>query len=77
MCLAIPGKVLSIDGTTARVDFHGVVREADVSLVPDATEGDFVLVHAGFAIERVDADDALEIDMILGEMAGLVEGDDL
>jgi hydrogenase expression/formation protein HypC len=77
MCLAIPGKVLSIAGTTARVDFHGVVREADVSLVPDVAEGDYVLVHAGFAIEQVEAEDALEIDGILGEMMGLLEDDDL
>jgi hydrogenase expression/formation protein HypC len=77
MCLAIPGRVLSVDGTTARVDFHGVVREIDVSLVPDVSEGDYVLVHAGHAIEEVETEDALEIDLILGEMSGLLEDDDL
>ena len=72
MCLAIPGRIVSVDGTTARVDFHGVVREVDITLMPDVTEGDHVLVHAGYAIEAVEPEDALEIDLILGEMTGLL-----
>jgi len=58
MCLAVPGKVLDIDGTTARVDFgHGVVREVDVSLV-DVAEGKYVLVHTGYAIQVMEEDEA-------------------
>ena len=58
MCLAVPGKVLEIDGTTARVDFgHGAVREVDVSLV-DVTVGKYVLVHTGYAIQIMEEDEA-------------------
>ena len=58
MCLAVPGKVLEIDGTTARVDFgHGAVREVDVSLV-DVTVGKYVLVHTGYAIQIMGEDEA-------------------
>ena len=74
MCLAIPGRIVSVEGTTARADFRGVVQEIDVSLVPDVSEGDYVLVHAGFAIETVEPEDALEIDLILGEMSDLMDG---
>jgi hydrogenase expression/formation protein HypC len=58
MCLAIPGKVLEIDGTLAKVDFgHGTVRETDISLV-DVTVGQYVLVHTGYAIQIMDEEDA-------------------
>jgi len=60
MCLAIPAKVLSINQNNAKVDFgNGVLREANVSLV-DVNVGDFVLVHAGYAIEVLDQKEALE-----------------
>jgi hydrogenase expression/formation protein HypC len=62
MCLAIPGKVLSIDGNNgmrlARVDFGGIVRQASLDFVPEAEVGDYVMVHVGFAISRVDAEEA-------------------
>jgi len=69
MCLAIPAKVVSVDGSTAKVDFgHGVVREANVMLV-DAEVGEYVLVHAGYAIQVIDkksAEETLELwDQIL------------
>ncbi|HHH77808.1 MAG TPA: HypC/HybG/HupF family hydrogenase formation chaperone [Thermoplasmatales archaeon] len=58
MCLAIPGRVLSIDGNTAKVDYgDGTTRNADISLV-NASVGDYVIVHAGFAIQILDADEA-------------------
>ena len=63
MCLAIPGKVIEIHGPHAKVDYGGVVREANISLVP-AKVGDYVVVHAGFAIEimrKEDAEKALEL----------------
>ncbi|HXZ23449.1 MAG TPA: HypC/HybG/HupF family hydrogenase formation chaperone [Methanomassiliicoccales archaeon] len=59
MCLAVPGKIISITDTTAVVDFGGVQRETNVSLV-DAKPGDYVIVHAGFAIQIVDEEEAKE-----------------
>jgi hydrogenase expression/formation protein HypC len=60
MCLAIPAKVVSIERDKARVDFGGgVVREVNVTLV-NVEVGDYVLVHAGYAIQTLDKDDALE-----------------
>ncbi len=60
MCLAIPAKILSLDGTKARVDFgQSVLREVNVSLV-DAKVGQYVLVHAGYAIQVLEEKEALE-----------------
>ncbi len=59
MCLAIPGRVVSIDGEAAEVDFGGVLRRVNVSLV-DAEVGQYVIVHAGFAIQVMDEDEAAE-----------------
>jgi len=58
MCLAVPGRVIAVDGEAefrmARVDFDGVVREACLAFVPETEVGDYVLIHVGFAIARVD-----------------------
>jgi len=60
MCLAIPARVMSVDGDKAQVDFgEGVLREVNVTLV-NAKVGDYVLVHAGYAIQLMDEKDALE-----------------
>jgi hydrogenase expression/formation protein HypC len=60
MCLAIPAKVLEVDGDVAKVDFgQGVAREVNVMLV-DARVGEYVLVHAGYAIQVVDQEAAEE-----------------
>ena len=66
MCLAIPAKITEMkDDGLATVDILGVTRDIALDLTPQATLGDFVLVHAGFAIEVVDADYAQEtIDLI-------------
>ena len=66
MCLAIPAKITEMkDDGLATVDSLGVTRDIALDLTPQATLGDFVLVHAGFAIEVVDADYAQEtIDLI-------------
>jgi len=64
MCLAVPGRILSIreasDPTerTAVVDFGGVRKEVGLAWVPDARVGDYVIVHVGFAISRLDPDEA-------------------
>jgi hydrogenase expression/formation protein HypC len=60
MCLAIPAKVIQVSGDKAKVDFgQGVLREVNVTLV-DVKVGDYVLVHAGYAIQLVDEKEALE-----------------
>ena len=60
MCLAIPARVMSVTGEKAQVDFgEGVLRDVNVTLV-DAKVGEYVLVHAGYAIQKMDEKDALE-----------------
>ena len=60
MCLAIPAKILCLEGTKAQVDFgQGVLRDVNVSLV-DAKVGEYVLVHAGYAIQVLEEKEALE-----------------
>jgi len=59
MCLAVPGKIIEIKANTGIVDFNGVKREVRLDLV-DAKLGDYVIVHTGFAIEKMDEKDALE-----------------
>ena len=74
MCLAIPAKIIEMkDDRLATVDILGVTRDIAIDLTPQAGVGDFVLVHAGFAIEVVDPDYAQEtIDLIkqFPELAG-------
>ncbi|MCT2544495.1 HypC/HybG/HupF family hydrogenase formation chaperone [Streptomyces sp. NPDC059849] len=64
MCLAVPGRVLStaeVDGTVmAEVDFGGVRKEVCLQYIPDATVGEYVIVHVGFAIQRLDERSALD-----------------
>jgi len=59
MCLAVPAKVLTINGNDAKVDFGGTLSEVNISLV-DVKVGDYVIVHAGFAIEVMDEEVAKE-----------------
>lgn len=66
MCLAIPGKVLSMAGDdpimrTGRVDFGGVVKEINLAYTPEVKLGDYVLVHVGFAITIIDAVEAAKV----------------
>jgi len=61
VCLGVPAKVLEIRGDTAIVDYGGISREVSVVLVPDVKEGEYVIVHAGAAIARLDEKEALEI----------------
>jgi hydrogenase expression/formation protein HypC len=63
MCLAVPGKILNIEGNDpltlgGRVDFGGIVKEVNLAYVPEAETGDYVLVHAGFAISVIDEEQA-------------------
>jgi hydrogenase expression/formation protein HypC len=54
MCLAVPARIVSITGDLATIDLGGVSREASLSLTPEARVGDYVLLHAGFAIQTLD-----------------------
>lgn len=65
MCLAIPGKIISIIDEndlirTGKVDFGGIVKEANLTFVPEAMVGDYVIVHVGVALSRIDEDEALK-----------------
>jgi len=75
VCLAIPGKILEIQGEeplrTARVQFGGIVRQVCLNFVPEAGLGDYVMVHVGFAISRVDAVEAERTYKLLQEMGAL------
>jgi hydrogenase expression/formation protein HypC len=60
MCLAIPSKIIRTDGQTATIDVAGVQRQTSLMLVEDVQVGDYVIVHAGFAIQKLDAAAARE-----------------
>jgi len=60
MCLAVPSKIIEINDQVARVDVDGVIRETSIMLIDDAKIGDYVIVHAGFAINKVDEEAALQ-----------------
>ena len=70
MCVAIPGTVIEIDGTKAKVDFNGNIVNAEAGLV-DIKIGDKVLVHAGLIIQTMDDDLANEMDELYREIEGL------
>lgn len=78
MCLAIPGKVLSAEVSNGirvgRVQFGGITREACLDFVPDATVGDYVIVHVGFAISVVDREEAERSYELLQSM-GVLENE--
>jgi len=70
MCLGVPGKILAIEDhgplrRTGRVDFSGIVKQVNLAYVPEAAVGDYVIVHVGFAISRVDEEEAVKVFLIL------------
>lgn len=69
MCLAIPLRICSIAGAMAEVEMGGVRRQVSLVLTPEAQVGDYVLVHTGFAIARLDEHEALETLALFDEMA--------
>ena len=69
MCLAVPGKVVSIQDNMACVDIQGVKTEADISLLDDVKVGEYVIIHTGFAIQKYDEEDALETLRLLKEIS--------
>ncbi len=68
MCLAVPGKIKKIENTTALVDFGGVLKEVSLGILSGVMAGDYVLVHAGFAIGKVDRKEAEETFSVLKEL---------
>jgi hydrogenase expression/formation protein HypC len=76
MCLAIPGKIISINSAAesdrvfkdGKVSFGGIVKEINLSMVPDARIGDYVLVHVGVAISKIDEDEAQKTFEYLHQM---------
>jgi hydrogenase expression/formation protein HypC len=68
MCLAIPAKVITIEGSTALVVIEDVEYKASLLLLDDVKPGDFVLLHAGFAIEKIDPAEAFETIRLLQEI---------
>ncbi len=81
MCLAIPGKIISIDNQLdeifriAKVSFDGIVKDVNLAMVPEAKVGDYVLVHVGSAISIVDEKEAKETMDILYQMGEMSELD--
>ena len=81
MCLAIPGKVTSISGEdpllrSGKVDFGGVLKEVSLAYVPEVKVGDYVIVHVGFALSRVDEAEANQVFEYLREMQELTDLED-
>ena len=78
MCLAIPGKILSLINEdplmrTGKVSFGGVVKEVNLAYVPEAGVGDYVVVHVGFAISKLDEQEAQQVFEYLNRIDELVE----
>ena len=78
MCLAVPGKLLSVEGDDpafriGRVDFCGIKKTVNLAFTPDAAPGDFLLVHVGFALTRVDEDEARRTYQYLAQIGVLAE----
>jgi hydrogenase expression/formation protein HypC len=76
MCLAVPGKVLSVEGDdpafrAARVDFCGIRKTVSLAFTPEVQVGDFVLVHVGFALTRIDEEEAARTFQYLAQIGAL------
>jgi hydrogenase expression/formation protein HypC len=76
MCLAIPSKIVKIENNVATIDVDGVQREASLLLLENPEVGDYVIVHAGFAINKINEEDALESLKLLREAASLLFDND-
>ncbi|MCL5997380.1 MAG: HypC/HybG/HupF family hydrogenase formation chaperone [Chloroflexi bacterium] len=81
MCLAVPGKVISISGDdpltrSGKVNFGGILKDVNFAYVPDAKVGDYVIVHVGFALNTVDEAEANQVFEYLREMGELAELED-
>ena len=68
MCLAIPALITAIEGNRATVEMAGVVQQASLRMMPDARVGEYIIIHAGFAIEKLDEEEAKETIALFMEM---------
>ena len=75
MCLAIPGEIVEIFGTTAIVDYGGIRKNASLLALPDGKIGEMVMVHAGFVIARVDREEAEETLSVYKELGSIIESE--
>lgn len=73
MCLAIPARLVEAEGERGVIELGGVVREISLVLLPEASVGDYLLVHAGYALQKVDEAEAEETIRLLGEIAQSAE----
>jgi len=69
MCLSVPGKVVEIQNNMAKVELGGVIRDVSMDICPDVVVGEYVLIHTGFAIQKLDEKEALETLDLLRKMA--------
>ncbi len=77
MCLAIPAQVIELrDGDNAVVDLAGVKKEISLSLVDGVAVGDYVIVHVGYALNKLDPEEAEKTLALFAEMGGALPGDD-
>jgi hydrogenase expression/formation protein HypC len=74
MCLSIPAKIVSIDGSTAEVSAGGAIFKAGLQMIENAKIGDYVLLHAGFAIQKIDEVEALNTITLFEEMNKSLKG---
>ncbi len=75
MCLAVPGKILARQDMLATIEVGGVTRNVSVMLLPDAQVGDFVLMHAGFAVQVIDEEEAKKTLALFKELEQYAEHD--
>ncbi len=73
MCIGIPGRIIKIDGRMATVDVGGAMRNIALDLIEDASPGDYIIAHAGFAIHKVDEEEAIKTLNMIREITGSVE----
>jgi hydrogenase expression/formation protein HypC len=79
MCLGVPGKVVEMIGESplgmpmAKVNFGGIIKEACLAYVPEVQVGDYVIVHAGFALSVIDEEEAMEVFEMLKQMQDLAD----
>ena len=76
MCLAIPAKILTLDKYNAKIDIMGVESKVNIELIEDPKIGDYILVHAGFAIQRIDTEYFEELQKIFNSMLEVQEKDE-
>ncbi|MEW6380785.1 MAG: HypC/HybG/HupF family hydrogenase formation chaperone [bacterium] len=75
MCIAVPCQIVAIHDSTAIVEIGGIRKEAWLDLLSEAQVGDYVIIHAGYAIQKLDAEDAEETLRLLRELANAEEND--